>query len=843
MNQLSKQKKSQEGGALLITTILLLALMIIVATCLSISGMQYDLSMLERNTSNTYYLAKAALEKQVDTMNKALETQMNTILDQVSTKYVSKADSALVRNEITISHNTSTDKLSVDANMLSKMIADAVYNYLKESYLTKTSSTAAVGKNPIVYVAQGDRVESGNYTEIQISTYTKDSGGQDLSPEHKLRIVATATTKTQPAPTTIYDTQSLEAIITINIPTDLEHQIHEKYEFNQNETPEILKSALLCFSDVVVGGTGKLNVTSGDVRVSGAQDIGCYNSGKSYPEANQNGGVIALNGGEITISHNLYCTNNVLVTNGWGGAYSLFSPEETLIKVDGDIIAYTVGIVDDYYDKSINQSPFNDSNQVRNAGIKVGRNVIVDNDVMIDRWVKDCSITVNKSVFGVNGGVDIGESDPDPNQSSGVFAQGEGSRIIAERMYVAGQPYITINSSDKPLKLWESIGEPFNGLASYEGYAINEEKIENKNYFDVFGGLISGTKIETDFLNTYAVAKVSGINTNSRYSAGTGAQVGAICNAVFGSNQSDAIKFFHQGGSSKKFSEFMADGANATYGTYTIEVQNIIDNLSSYLGGTGGVGYRKKLGTAPSSNYQGLRGYMTLMRSVFYQSFDTNGPIKATFANNIKMGSLPSSDTEGNTASWSYETPICVTNGGEIDISKFYVSEDGTTNYQPYPTIIVSNGGALTEPLKLKASAENKFKGMIISLGSVEIASDMDIDGVVIIGGPESRPDSGTGDRKEIFEGKHAGLIISAATVNISYHPSILTEVTAKDHAKYRKILDALYLTDYSKSRLSEIMGKQASYTQAALKYSNKSILEVNTEGISVEINSLKSTQ
>lgn len=846
VNKLSKPKKNQEGSAILITTILLLALTVIVATCLSISGMQYDSSMLERNTSNTYYLAQSALEKQVDTMNKALETQMNAIIDQISTEYVSKADSDLVKNGTTISHDISTHKLSVDVTALREIIVDKVYEYLKESYLTKTSSTATIGKNPIMYVVQGDRTESGNYTEIKITTYTTDSSGQDLSSDYKLRIFATATTKTSSIPTTIYDTQSLEAIIAINIPLDLGNQIHEKYVFNQGETPEILKSAILCFSDVVVSGTGQLNVISGDVRVSGMQDIASYNSGKNYPEANQNGGVIALNGGEINIADNLYSTNNVLVTNGWGENYSLPSPRKTLIKVDGDIIAYTVGIVDDYYDKSANQSPFNDSNKVKNAGIEVGRNVMVDNDVMIDRWVKRCNITVAKSIFGINGGADIGtnmESNVNPNQSSGVFAQGEGSQIIAERMYVAGQPYITINSNDKPLKLWESIGEPFNGLASYEGYATNEEKDDNKNYFDIFGDLMSGTKIKTDFLNTYAVAKVSGNNTNASYSGGTGAQVGAICNAVFGNNQSNAIKFFYQGGSTAKFSEFMADDTNDTYGTYTTEVQNIIDNLSSYWGETGVVGYRKELGTAPSSNYRGLRGYMTLMRALFYKVFDSTHPIQATFADNIKIESLPYTTTEANISSWSYETPICVTNGGEIDISNYCVSEDGTTNYQPYPTIIISNGGTSTNPLKLKASANNKFKGIIISRGKVEIESNMDIEGVIIIGGPESRPDSSNGDRKDIFNGMHAGLIVSAATVNILHSPDIITELTVKDHVKYRNILDALYLTDYSKSKLSQIMSKQSTYTQAALKYSNKSILEVNTEGISVEINILKRMQ
>ena len=552
MNNLSKYKKKQEGSALLITTILLLALTVIVATCLSISGMQYDLSTLQRNTSNTYFLAKAALEKQVDTMNKALESQMNTIIDEVSTDYVSKSDSELVKNETTISHNTTTHKLSIEATTLSTAIKDKIYTYLKESYLTKNPPAIATGKDPIVYEAQGDRAESGNSTKIEIATYTTDSSGQDLSLAHKLRIVATATTYS--ASGTIYDTQQLEAIIAINIPANLENQIHEKYEFNAGETPEILKSALLCFSDVVVSGAGQLNVKSGDVRVSGAQDIAGYNSGKNYPEANQNGGVIALNGGSIDIDNNLYCTNNVLVTNGWGDTTHSSSSN---INVDGDIIAYTVGIVDDYYDKSTNQSPFNEANQVKNAAITVGRNVMVDNDVMIDRWVKDCSITVTNSIFGVNGGADIRANvtaNVDPNQSSGVFSQGEGSQIKADRMYVAGQPYITIKSGDKPIKLWESIGEPFDGLASYEGYASNTEKSENMDYFNVFDKLISDTKIKTDFSNTYAVAKVSGMDTNS----GNTKKAGADCKAVFGNNsgccffdlqerpcRTDARKFFY----------------------------------------------------------------------------------------------------------------------------------------------------------------------------------------------------------------------------------------------------------------------------------------------------------
>lgn len=847
MHHVKYHPKSQKGSALLMTTILLLILATMIFTSLSLTSMQYHLVLLKRNTNNTYYLAKSALEKQVDTMNKAIQTQIDTLLTQIRTEYVSGTESELVRNGIGIDYDIATQTLSIDSKTLRERIRREIYEYLKEGYVTQDSYGTNLDKKPIVYRLQGDRSENTHYTEIEVRTYTADGTGQDLSSACQFRIVATATTKALSSKVKPYDVQNVEAIVNIVVPTYIKNQIHERYAFNNEEIPEILKSSILCFSDLVVSDLGKLNVLSGDVRISGVQDISSYDSGRSYPEVTQNGGVIALNGGQIKITDNLYCTNNVLATNGWGGSYTLTYPKQTRIEVNGDVIAYTLGIVDDYYEESVNQSPFNEANQVQDAGIKVGRNVMVDNDVIIGKWVKECKIEIKKSLFGINGGVDFNkemEANINPNQSSGVFAQGEGSCIKAERMYVAGQPYITLQSGQKPLKLWESIGEPFSGLASFEGYAIQEEKNENASYIELFKAFINGTKIETDFLNTYAVAKVSGINTNRAYKGGIGPQVGAICQAVFGSNQSRAAQFFYQGGTQETFSKFMEGGETEAYQTYTRKVQDIMNDLDTYWGEVGQVGYRKKLGKAPYSNYRGLRGYMTLMRSIFYQFFDETHPIQARFLDVIKKERLPYSEKVSNIESWSYETPICITNGGEIDISKFYVSEE-EGDYTPYPTIIISNGKSSTQSLKLVASHPNrkKFKGIIVSSESIEIASDMEIEGVMIIGGPESRPHSKWGDRKEIFEGKHAGLRISEAMVTVAYNPYIMTEVTVKDHLTYRQILDALYLTDYSKSKLSDIMNKQLNYTQNALTYTNQSILEVETKGIGIEMTLLRKVQ
>lgn len=858
---------NEKGSAMLITTIILLVLMVIVATAISISGMQFDLAMLNRNTSNTYYLAKSAVEKQVDTMNKAVETELTKIVNTINKDYINK----LISNDAAIEYNGT--QINVNKTIIKSTLETQIYEYLKKSYETRTGANPS-GPDPIKYTVQSDRLVDDYYTEIEITIATTDAVGNGI-PSPALRVIATATTKSSGG--TAYDEQTVEGIVEVKLPDTIENQIHERYAL-ASTPPEVLNSAILCFSDVFVSDVGSLKVTAGDVRVSGKQIISGYTSGGTtkYPEADQNGGVIAINGGKIDITNNLYCTNNVLATNGW----VLKNPTDTKptydgitqIKVGGDIIAYTVGIVDDYYEGGSNQSPFNVNNQVQNATITVGRNIMVDNDVMIDRWVNGCDINVTKTIFGINAGVDLSPGNDvatqnanmiDPNQSSGVFSQGESSTINAERMYVAGQPYITLASNQKPLKLWESIGEPFNGVASFEGYATNQEKPENDEYLlttSPFYDLIKDNKIETDFNNTYAFAGVSGLNATAVLGSPpfvNGIKYkGASCNSVFGADQVKAVQFFYQGlGASDldelkyQFSAFMEDG-DTTYATYTGKVQEIIKGLDNRYAANSISGYFRNISSnLPMYNYRGLRGYMTIMRSIFYTGFDgtTKSPLPARFADIIRVDKLPNTTTESNINSWSYQTPICVTKGGTINISNFYVDEG--TGLDAYPTIIVSRG---TDALTIEAdSGKSTFNGIIISESPVIIEKDIVINGTVIIGGPESVPDSTTNaDRKPIFEGTYAGLIIKDGTVTIKYDAAVLEKVlnmSVKDHVTYRKILDGLYFTNYadytSDTVLTPIMQKQSLNTSEVLKYTDKSILEVDTEGIEVAIKSLKKTQ
>ena len=897
MRKLIKANRTKEqGSAMLITTIILLVLMVIVATAISISGMQFDLAMLNRNTSNTYYLAKSAVEKQVDTMNKAVESELSKLVKEISPTYIN----ALVNlDDSLVAYDNVSKKIKVIEAELRDTLQLKIYNYLKKNYMTRIVNTppspidypALDAKDPIVYNVQSDRVEDGYYTEIKIIITDKDDTGVQLT-NSNWRVIATATTKSSSSPGTIYDQQTVEGIINVKLPASpIDNQIHEKYAF-ASSAPEIFSSAIISFSDVIVKDGGQLMVT-GDMQVGGPQDIAGYVADPvnwpgvyEYPEADQNGGVIAMNGGKIDITGNLYCTNNVLATNGWGAASYGAGPSDTIntndtkINVTGDIIAYTVGIVDDYYKHSANQSPFSTTKQVSDTWIKAQRNIMVDNDVMIDRWVNGCTITAGKTIFGINAGADYA-TNVDPNQSSGVFSQGTGSQIISERMYVAGQPYITLASNKNPLKLWESIGEPFNGIASFAGYATFSENAANSKYLDPDSpliGLIANDKIKTDFSKSYAVASVSGFDTNTS-SKRTGINT---CYHIFNKiesggtvkNQGAALRFFYQGpyaSDAFKFEDFMKDGNTPTYTSYTTDVQKIIKDIEDYTKGNKD-GFFNNIGmNLPANNYRGLRGYMTLKRSVFYNGFVASGitdagkPIKTKFTPGasevgaFKNSALPNA---GNT--WSYATPIYVVNGGTINLKDFYVDE-GTGSYQPYPSIIINYGKDKKLTIKADTTDRKQFKGIIISQGPVETIGDLTITGTVIIGGPEDMPDPKNEaslpspsasptpsaspsptieNRKDIFDGKYAGLIINNGTVTINSDPNVINTISVKNHALYRQILDFLYCTDYtSKIKVSDIIAKQGNYTKPILKYTNESILEVDTEGIEVAIKSLKKTQ
>lgn len=843
-----KRLKNEQGNIMLITAIIILILTIIVASCINISGVQFDLSILNRNTSNTYYLAKSAAEKQVDTINKSIETNLSYMIQELGKRYIKQISN--ITNKVSAStggealytnliyNYSSNDKIQIEEATLIADLKSEIYNYIKKYYITD------IGASPISYSVASDRAKDGYETtvtiEVKEETPVTDNG---------FIVVATAETKNG---TEIYDKQTVEATIQIHIPPDITNEIHEKYVWAFN-APEVLSAPLTCFSDVVIT-SGTLTV-NGDMLVKGnkkaisttTNSLGGVTILTSSMDPDESGGVIANKGGKITVNGNLYCNNNVMVSDGWDGTGRANGSSITVSK---DVIADTIGIVDDFYENGGNQTPFTSTGQVSGASITISGNAMVENDIMIDRWVNGCSITVEGIILGISDGtgtIEIeGEDDViDPNRSSGVFSQGSGSDITAKKgIYVAGQPFITLAANTMPMRLFESVGEPFDGVASWEGYAsLDGAHLNNSTYLlsdSPFRDIIKRDKIVTVLNNTYAPAQISATTA-----IGTAGVTQGCSNTVFstgGTDQAEAAAFFFNGGSSKSFSDVGAEGS------YSAAADSLLTNAGLgmfYQGDTSLTGaltgntwvQNKNFGAASFSEKMGLKGYMIAMRSVFY------GKNLDILKFGDVIGTLP---TAAN--AWSYKDPVVVAPTGAIDISKFYVKE-GDAAEAAWPTIIINPTDTELEIMTTNSS-KNIFNGIIISQGKVSITGPITINGSVIIGGP-----SGAATRAGNMTGSSSGLIISG-DVTINNNPAdasknftnMLLDVETNNNVLYRKILDALKVTQYSgntdlKNIFKEyaVPSSKVAYTTGKVFLSNKSFLEVDTKGIAVRITKLYS--
>ncbi|MBP3887070.1 MAG: hypothetical protein J6F30_05375 [Cellulosilyticum sp.] len=813
---IGNRQSNQRGSTILITTIILLIISLMIAMSSTLSSMAFDLAILKRNTSNTYYLAKSAIEKQVDTMNQALERKLSQIIEEeISPHYIESMVAKDIRQS-TVVHDISQHILMANDD-LKGLLQTAVCNYLKESY---------VGADKIItYKVQSDRPVSQAVTKIKIEVI-QENGSNKMLDENQFKLIATAKTMKG---SQIYDEQVVEAILKLTMPENIENQIHESYEW-ANGVPDILNSALLAYSDIWVSGKGKLVVKTddpeedtGDVRVGGRPNIEEIRNEDRviYPEVDQTGGVIATNGGQIEVEKNVYCTRNIVAANGWGdNQYNA----HTHITIGEDAIAHTIGIVDDFYETGKNQKPYKEENQAKNIKINIGQNAMVDNDVLIERWVNAGGIHIKKTLFGVGGG--IGEI-TNPNQSSGVFSQGPKCLIEAGRMYVAGQPFICLDGK-KPMRLWESIGEPFGGVTSWEGYQTGEDCEANASYLESdspFITMIAADKIKTNFKYSYAIGRVSGQDSGQNDVQ----KVGQVCKwSGFANNDLAAwgVFFMRAGSNHRQIDELMDGSIDREYKdkVNTVLAGSAHENLSGK-----GIWSSRNLGVVRDATYEGIKGYMTLMRALFYDQ-STDGLLNEnSFIDVIDLSKISVDENK-----WSYATPIEL-GKTEIALKDYYVKANGTIF--PYPTIIINKDKNKT----LKVTAEkgkNLLNGWIISAGPVELGRDVKICGGIIVGGPEEK--GALNERSEIFEGKRAGVLVKEGEVEIIHNAQVFLDVQVQNHKLYRELLDALQLTNHTKCELEEIIAPQNIYTKSALKYSKASILEINTGNISIQIESLK---
>lgn len=884
--QKANLKEEQSGNIMLITTIVILVLTVVIAACMNVSGMQLDLSMLERNTSNTYYLAKSGVEKQVDAINKSLDVEMTNMVATIANIYITqlaepsedadKLEAMEAKSTCTKYNNFyyDSDKLSITSSNvvggvdvgLKAKLQEQIYNFVRDNYIYQPE---------IAYDVQSDHADTSHYkTTITINTEALKLADGVTTDQTGFKLIATAETKNA-ADNTVYDTQTVEARVDLKVPDTLPNEIHEKYTWAANP-PEVLNSALISFSDVVVTSGGSLNIQDGDMQVKGGTGQRDYsvddtnhiqiNSG-TFADTTQTGGVIVSNGGKLKVENgDIACINNVIATNGWSedeSNTSNYSLATTIAVLNGDIIANTVGLVDDYYDSGKNQSPFNTDKQGTNLVINVANNIFVSNDVMISRWIKNAGINVEGTIFGVNDGSDVGNNiystgtNPfiDPNSSSGVFSQGENTTISAYRILVNGQPYITLAQNTLPMKLWESVGEPFDGVALWEGYKDGDESnVNNKTYLDAdspFNTLIARNKIkiasgsENPSSLSYGPGKISanGVTTTGSMISEEVAKKLFMGGLVTGTTTSPNYEINNYTGKGNYTNE---NYIVQQYKNTAVYYKNARDDYSWY---NKPLMYGKTYTTRSNleemaSNYLGLRAYMTAKRSVFYGKMDDkNIPQLLNFEDVIS--GLPDAHTDAH--AWSYSNPVVVTSGNiEVDVSSFYVNDDGTGN-KPYPSIIVHSEGTLT--LKATDTTKNEFNGVIISTGDVRISGTIKINGTLIVAGTYESANPTNREvrmRGEWIGGYDPGLVIdSGDDLTITHDPDALLKVNVSEDKLYRQILDALKITNYSgNSDVKKIMGPYSdtklTYSAGKVFYTTASTLEVQTQNIKAQIKSLK---
>ena len=977
MKSKSGIKKNEQGSIMLVTTIIILILTLIVVSAINISGMQYDLAKIERNTSNTYYVAEAGVEKEVETINKAIEVELPNLVKRTSQKFLVENSPIDTEQRHLIVSGDETTRKSQAVNTTNKYdqftyesgkirvrkckyqeygvdgtglplielefrdyIKYELFNFLLKYYFidpaynhnSDFNNSSYQKPKPMFYEVESDKYDSNYVTIVQVEPRAKrlSEVPSDTNYNRWNRDEFTVTTTSKSVyknadgtydMTKVYDEEVIITEVKIDIPTNLEYEFREYYDWIANPA-EIVDNPITCFSDIVVEGTGnELKVIDGDVLVKGIKQTST--GADTIADADKTGGVIASNGGKIDIvssnpsdptkNANLYCLSNVVVTNGWGSATSNYL-SNTSINVSGDVIANSINIIDDFYTGSVNQSPFNEANQGQNETITIGKNVFVDNDVMIDRWIKGSTVTtttttkntagyiqVAGTIFGISDGsktftTPSGDTVVDPNSSSGVFSQGIDTLITADRMLITGQPFITLSATAFPKKLFESIGEPFDGVASWAGYGEAElASAANAGYLlptSPFINMIKDTKVATSFSNSYAMERISGIDSTvaasaERPLAETSAKGQQIHNSTVFSGPDDLRDFMFKGGATNTLAAYtsfnnyygssnVSDTSDITNKTVTAYIsKNPVDNF--YTGNTDKANYLKMynkvfLESVPSAmtSFKGLQSYMTAMRGVFYGKFNVNvgGVVTESILDFDSIVDV--SKVVDNT--WSYATPIeakssfpttVIANPKDpmnpltiqyIDIKDFYVGVSGAESC--YPTIIVNKG---SNPLLIRADSTcTTFSGIIISKGPVILdangAAEFKINGVVIVGGPEAT----SLENYEIYkDNTNCGLSVRGK-VTIAKNDALgiadtksrmLLDIESNDRVVYRSVLDALKITQYSsidfastQSPLAQALGQYEStnlkYKLGKVGYSRKTYLYMDTKQINVTIKS-----
>lgn len=841
--RISKNKQSQKGNITLLTIILVASMMLLSGGIARLTKVQYSLSQLHNNTSNHYYLAEAGMEMFVDSLNKLISRSSSQITKELQGMMQEKMfiedklSKEKVLNEKYVKFEE-TKGFFMNKDWITLQYVNKIYGVILEEYFDRqgTKPNYTYRAKPITYSLKGERASSDQETYIKITPYINGAGislpsslkdkaiidysylrgietlgeftDKGIGEEYKkillikdkekykaaMGMVVSVYTKNEKGET--YSKEDLVATISFEGLEQVDYKILEKYEW-LGQTAELLDSGITCFNNIVVESGGKLQVegnirTLGAVKVEGG-GLTIKDITRNEKDKHEEQGKRVKQGNNIG---SIYAVGEVQTT----GARN----RESHISVDGNVVAEGVRIVNPTKEKTKGQS------------IQVGGNIFVKDDVGIDEGVERANIQVEGVVMGISDTDLRPEGEKDPDKSSSIFNKGEEDTLISMKgAYIAGQPFVNYEDGTDYHRLYESIGEPYTTLQDYPEYTqmngctdsyileqdewIRKDKIKIEDRYAIYAP-------------AYVSAEVDGERVTHHY-----------IHPVI-QNQEQALNVFYKGEGNIPLSRLTNRKQEKAY-DYIVLDPKAYYRGDKTLAGEAGM-YHKDYGEPPSTRYKGIETYMTAMRGVFLGAFENSAdgykaPKVLKFEDLIDYEKIEKLEKQidkdsaikivGNQSKSYWE---------QVDISQLDQGDKSK------PVLLITKG-----PTKLIASqtAKNKFKGIIIALGDIQVERNIVLEGSMIING------------NLLIQGETAAL-------QVSHESQMLMKIPFENKQVEREVLDLLGLIHLEYTGIKEVFKPSRDKGDEAVYYAMPQVniqeqfdLVVKNAPLRMTINALKS--
>lgn len=838
---LKKLFSSERGSALLLVVLLVMVMMLIVGAVMAMSFSASEVSKAHKEISNLFYSSESSAEKLVDNVNKLVLANIHEIVDKASSEakntvfedenypllvYERSDDSEIYVGDYYLLNNEIEKKKH---KLLEEKLKRQIYDLLKPEI-----ESGSLGK-----VEYKINDEGKNYSLIsaKLSISEDIANKDDPNPEELNKVVykLEVTSELRDKDDNVISKEVLEGDIYISDLIGHTEEFREEYKWTDNpdasegETelvkkylvPNTFRSPILTFGDLVVTNGAAVTI-NGDVRAKGYLPPETYNN--VFPELEEYGGIYVTHGGTLNVNGDVITLSNVHTIK------ENESSASNTITINGNVFAKSISIEDDfpYFDSSGNSNDDRLINpKVENQNITINDDVYVDNDIAIDKDACNSSIVIEGNLFGITNSPT--GSNPDPNEASGVYTQGEDSKIqIKGNAFVHGQAFVSFDGGKKFSRLYESMGEPYDEVDYLENYMIGDPTGDN-SYLTERNDFINKNKIVLDNLGSgyfYAPARVS---TAGQFYFTAASMLGVTdaldlrAHSSF-NDLSEVANLFNKGEAS--IDDLLA--VNSNWNNCTVLGTNmsaaaLISNAYDFLSGDEDKNKFKRnyLGSSTNYNtltsYRGIQGYMFIKRDAFYKKITPSGVEMMDYdkdiLNTIAVTDDTFEDVTGGlgTLDWTIDNPVVICNTSsegtvDIDVSKFYFDD---TEVEPIETIIVDRGkGMIT--LSASNSSQNKFSGIIISNGQVVFNntkghSVTNYNGIIISKG--NNFESAKVWTQDLASGACAGIVFEK-DVTINYDPNILFKVRCKDRYYTRIVTDYLGLTDYNEDTAGEIISE-----------------------------------